>query len=142
MAEQTGSIIVSVVTATGSYPLENAEVMISRLTDKGDTVIYRYVTDESGQTPLSVLSAPALENSLSSDSKGPDYSLYNVTVRSDGYYPLSSLDVPVFPGIISRQQMILLPYTQSSVNGTNEFTPECPPYQGGCGGNREEAGDE
>ena len=47
MAEQSGFILVSAVTATGSYPLEGAEVMISELTDKGDTVIYRYITDES-----------------------------------------------------------------------------------------------
>ncbi|MBR4255756.1 MAG: hypothetical protein IKQ18_01230 [Clostridia bacterium] len=142
MAEQSGFILVSAVTATGSYPLEGAEVMISELTDKGDTVIYRYITDESGQTPLSELGAPDVENSLSPDSGKRGFSLYNVTVRSDGFYPLSSLDVPVFPGIVSRQQMILSPYTQSGVNGTDEFTPDCKPYPGGCGDISKEGGNE
>ena len=137
MAEQTGFITVSVTTATGSTPLPDAEVIISRITAKGDTVIYRYITDESGQTPLSELPAPLLENSLDENSAGPDFSLYNVTVNSDGFYPLVSLDVPVFSGIISRQQMILVPYTASSFGGMNDYVPDCPPYSGGCGITRE-----
>ena len=137
MAKQTGFITVSVTTATGSYPVPDAEVMISALTAAGDTVIYRYITDESGQTPLSELSAPLLDNSLDENSAGPDFSLYNVTVSSDGYYPLVSLDVPVFPGIVSRQQMILVPFTASSDGGAGEYVPDCPPYSGGCGLSRE-----
>ena len=132
-AEQIGFITVSVTTATGSSPVPNAEVMISKLTDTGDTVLYRYITDESGQTPLSKLQTPKLQNSLSEFSEGPDFSLYNVTVSSDGFYPLVSLDIPVFTGIISRQQMILVPFTASSDGGMTDYVPDCPPYSGGCG---------
>ena len=133
MAPQTGFIAVSVTTATGSFPVVGAEVMISRITDSGDTVIYRYVTDESGQTPLSSLPSAELSNSLSSASPGPDYTLYNVTVTSEGFYPLVSLNIPVFTGITSRQPMILIPLTASSEAGTDEYVPNCPPYAGGCG---------
>ena len=133
MASQTGFITVNVTTATGSFPVPGAEVMISRITDSGDTVLYRYETDESGQTPLSSLPSAELANSLSSTSPGPDYTLYNVTVSSEGYYPLVSLDIPVFTGITSRQPMVLIPLTASSEAGTNEYVPNCPPYKGGCG---------
>lgn len=133
MAEQTGFIAVSVTTAAGSFPVPGAEVMISSLTGGKDTVIYRYITDESGQAPLSELMAADLNNSLSSTSPGPDYSLYNVTVSSDGYYPLVSLNIPVFSGIVSRQPMVLIPFTASSDAKTNEYVPDCPPYKGGCG---------
>ena len=133
MSNQTGFIAVSVTTATGSFPVPGAEVMISQLTQSGDTVLYRYVTDESGQTPLSSLPTAELSNSLSSTSPGPDYTLYNVTVTSEGFYPLVSLNVPVFTGITSRQPMILIPLTASSEAGTDQYVPECQSYKGGCG---------
>lgn len=133
MANQTGFIAVSVTTAAGSFPVPDAEVMISQITEQGDTVIYRSITDESGQAPLSELLAADLSNSLSSTSKGPDYALYNVTVTRQGYYPLVSLNVPVFTGITSRQPMVLIPLTASSDAKTNEYVPDCPPYKGGCG---------
>lgn len=133
MAAQTGFITVNVTTATGSFPVPGAEVMISQITDSGDTVLYRYVTDESGQTPLSILPTAELSNSLSSESSGPDYTLYNVTVTSEGYYPLVSLNIPVFTGITSRQPMVLIPLTASGDAGINEYSPDCPPYKGGCG---------
>lgn len=133
MAEQTGFIAVNVTTATGSFPVPGAEVIISQITAGGDTVIYRYLTDESGQVPLSSLPTAEISNSLSSTSPGPDYTLYNVTVTSQGYYPLVSLNIPVFTGITSRQPMVLIPLTASSDAKTNEFVPNCAPYQGGCG---------
>lgn len=133
LAEQTGFIAVNVTTATGSYPVAGADVIISRITGEGDTVLYRYVTDESGQTPLTSLPAPELSNSLSVASSGPDYTLYNVTVTSNGFYPLVSLNIPVFTGIVSRQPMVLIPLTVSSEIGTDEYVPECQNYNGGCG---------
>jgi hypothetical protein len=133
MADNTGFITVFVTTATGSSPVPDAEVMISKITSSGDTVLYRYVTDGSGQTPLSELESPLLQNSLSEGSEGPDFSLYNVTVNSDGFYPLVSLNVPVFTGVISRQQMMLVPFTASSDGGMTDYAPECLPYPGGCG---------
>jgi hypothetical protein len=140
MAEQTGFITVNVTTAAGSAPVPGAEVMISQITGGGDTVIYRYITDESGQTPLSELQTAELSNSLSSASAGPDYTLYNVTVTSAGYYPLVSLNIPVFTGITSRQPMVLIPLTASSDAGTNEYVPDCAPYKGGCGQVSEKGG--
>ena len=113
--------------------MSGAEVIISENTKNGDRVLYRYVTDENGQTPPSPLDAPDRANSLSSDSPGPDFSLYTVTVVSEGFYSLVSLDVPVFSGIVSRQDMVLIPLTASSAAGTDEFTPDCPPYCGGFG---------
>lgn len=143
MAQPTGFIAVNVTTATGSFPVIGAEVMISRLTADGDTVLFRYLTDESGQIPLSSLPAEELSNSLSSTSAGPDYSLYNVTVTSEGYYPLVSLNVPVFSGIVSRQPMVLIPLTASSDVKINEYVPDCAPYRGGCGQvSEKEAADE
>lgn len=130
MTEQNGFITVTVTTAGGAFPVSGAEVMISNDSGGADTALYRFVTDESGQTPPSSLPAPLLSNSLSSGQPEPGYTLYNVTVISDGYYPLVSLNIPVFPGIVSDQRMILIPYTASGNIGTDEYTPDLPPYAG------------
>ena len=130
MTEQNGFITVTVTTAGGAFPVSGAEVMISNDSGGADTALYRFVTDESGQTPPSSLPAPLLSNSLSSGQPDPGYTLYNVTVISDGYYPLVSLNIPVFPGIVSDQRMILIPYTASGNIGTDEYTPDLPPYAG------------
>ena len=133
MTEQNGFITVTVTTASGAFPVSGAEVMISNDKDGLDNALYRYVTDESGQTPPSSLPAPLLSNSLSSSAPGPGYTLYNVSVISDGYYPLVSLNIPVFPGIVSNQSIVLIPYTESANIGTDQYTPDQPPYEGSPG---------
>ena len=133
LANQTGFLLVFVTTGNGFFPVPGAEVIISRLENGIDTVVARYVTDESGQAPVSELATPDKSSSLSSSSPGPDNAFYNVTVSGEGYYTLVSLDTPVFQGILSRQPMVLTPYTASDLSGENDYRPACPPYEGGCG---------
>ena len=135
MEEQTGYLTVEVNTENGSSPLKGAEVLISVKVNNIDTVLYRFLTDESGQIPQTALSAPDRNNSLSSDSSGPDFSAYTVTVSLKGFYTLVSPDVPVFSGILSRQPMTLVPITASCRIGADGNSPGCQPFTGGSPGN-------
>ena len=125
LAEQTGYLSVSVTTFDTSSPLRGAEVMISAVSDGVDTVLYRLVTDASGQTGATALPAPDVSSSLEPGSEGADSYVYRVTVVLDGYYTLVSPGVPVFSGVTSDQAMVMIPLTASCSVGSERRTPSC-----------------
>ena len=71
-------------------------------------VIFSGRTNSAGLSEKISLPAPPPENS---EVPGGDdaYTKYNVEVIADGFYPVYSLDVPVFPGILSIQSVELVP---------------------------------
>lgn len=82
-----GSIQISVVSAVGLVPVENATVTISYTGDP-DTPLHVLTTDNSGQTPTVQLPAPPLELSLDPDATQQPYSEYNIFVTAEGYEPV------------------------------------------------------
>lgn len=103
-----GRLLVKVVTARGALPVPRARVVISREID-GKRVLQGYdETDESGQTRVFTLPAPAASLSMSPDNQTP-YARYIVTVSAEGYIPAEYRGVPVFDGIQSVQQADIQP---------------------------------
>ena len=133
MALQTGYIEVNVTTAAGSSPVEGAEVSIYS-SDGVEETVYRFTTDRSGRIPVSALPAPDRNNSLSPSAEGPRYSRFRVTVSAEGYYTLSSPEIQVFSNIVTRQPIVLIPYTSSTVAGKENMIPECVGGYGLCVG--------
>lgn len=125
MNTQTGYITVSVTTEAGARPVAGAFVTVNASDGGAESTVYRFTTDESGQIPVSALGAPDKENSLSPEPDGPSYSGFRVTVSAKGYYTVTSPLIPVFSGILSSQQIVLVPLTASSASGTADVTPSC-----------------
>ena len=111
--------------------MPGADVTVSRETEYGDSVLFRFKTDESGRIPDVTLDTTDAANSLSPSPDGAPYSLYTVTVSKEGYYPRVSFNIRIFPGIKTVQPINMIPYTATSDIGSDEFVPRNPPYDNG-----------
>ena len=117
--DEIGFLTVDVKTANGALPVENAQVTIynsARDTEKDPSslssdVIYNLTTDRSGKTQKVALKTKSAELSQSPDEKIPFMS-YNISVNADGFYDNSYLNVPIFQGITSIQEVLLIPLSE------------------------------
>lgn len=104
-----GFIEVNVRTGNQSEPVGGAYVEVSAVRDGKRLLIATAITDESGITRL--FEVPAPETSFSqvpAPSERP-YSLYDISVKADGFFSTRSVDVPVFEGITSVQTFSMIP---------------------------------
>ncbi|MDR3239733.1 MAG: peptidoglycan-binding protein [Clostridiales bacterium] len=108
-----GGLQISVVTESGSKPVENASVQVTPKSLPGN-VIDEFITDISGQTSEMMLPAPPLEYSMQPDG-GQPYSEYDVQVEMDGYEPTLVEGVQIFPNTTAIQSIGLEPQ-KSSLN--------------------------
>ena len=118
----TGYLTVSVRTADGAIPLQNAVVIIRPGTSvypaADDDIIAAFATDRSGLTPRIYLPAPP--RSYSDSPGGPRaYAEYSVEVSKEGYGSNVYTDIPVFDGINSVQTAILIPLPDNFSEGTS-----------------------
>ena len=125
MKEQPGYISVSVTTGDGSVPVSGAEVVVSALIGGSYQTLYRFLTDESGLTPVFALSVSAPDDPATAEFPDARYSNYRIVAAGEGYYTLTSPITPVFSGIVSYQPMVLKPLTASCAVGVDEFVPTC-----------------
>lgn len=108
-----GYLRVNVTEVGGTIPIEGATVIITEYNDESGedsagAVLHVLRTDEGGLTQTVALPAPSSGESLRPGSAQP-YSLYNVTVLYEGYYPIEGVGVPVFEGVTSLQPFNLIP---------------------------------
>ena len=78
-----GGLKVTVMTADGTRPVENARVKISYTGESGQT-IEEVRTDSSGQTPVLAVKTPPLEYSMKPSEQQP-YAEYTVQVEAEGF---------------------------------------------------------
>ncbi len=115
-----GTLRVQVFTARRAFPVGGAEVQVSKRFPEGKHVIGNYITDSSGSTVDILLPTPSADSSLSphvydgtesdEEIKKP-YSTYDITVKKDPYITYNFYDVPIFKGIVSRQDVDMIPIT-------------------------------
>lgn len=108
MEEGIGFMTVSVRTAGGALPVENVTVAVSR---DGGEVLAVLITDSAGRSRTLELPAPPRENSLEPDG-GQVSSLYTVDAYRDGFYEVIISSIPVFDGVTSIQQILLVPVAE------------------------------
>ena len=107
MAEQgRGYITVNVRTAGGALPVSGALITVSD-TESG-TIVAVMVSDASGSSEVLELSTPPRENSFIPGNKDVS-SLYTVDTDKDGFYHVVNSGIPVFDGVTSIQQVLLVP---------------------------------
>ena len=121
-----GFLIVTVRTANGAIPIENALVSIYE-NKKGDNgamangyLLYTLKTNSLGQTEKIALPAKSSSLSLEPGNNRPFYS-YNIFVSSEGYFDSDIINAPVFQGITSIQPINLIPLSEYS--SPNDYSP-------------------
>ncbi len=103
-----GYLIVNAVTADGLIPIENALITIS-VTDGNNTTLYKVArTDRSGRTEKIPVATPNISLSLSPSEQTP-YATVVIEGEKEGYYSNEYINVPIFPGVVTLQQMALIP---------------------------------
>ena len=119
MAEQTsnGYLIVKVSTASGAIPLENASVIVQGKYEINQDILLSLLTDRDGLTPRVMLPAPLKELSEAPSPSSAPYSLYNIDVFKEGYYPQHYNGVPIFQGITAIQNAHIVPTSEFDAQG-------------------------
>ena len=92
---------VSVFTADGTRPAENARVKISYTGESGQT-IEEVRTDSSGQTPVLAVKTPPLEYSMKPSEQQP-YAEYTVQVEAEGFENSEIAGIQVLPSVRAEQ---------------------------------------
>ena len=104
-----GYIIVKVSTPSGAIPIEGATVIVQGKDNENNDILISLLTDRSGLTEK--IELPTVPRSLSeapSPTNRP-YSIYNLDVFKEGYYPQHYTGVPVFEGIVAVQNANIVP---------------------------------
>ena len=123
-----GTIIVVVTSGRGSVPISGAEVTVSRTGES--EVLATLRTNESGQTtPLSLPAPKRILSEAPSQLEENVFSVYDITVRAEGFVPESLRGVPIFDGVVSLQPMQLLTLAASNGNDSPISQIEPNPYQ-------------
>lgn len=107
-APYAGSLKISVVSAIGMIPIENATVIISYTGDP-QSPLETLTTNSSGQTPVVELPAPPLELSLDSQNEVQPYSEYNISVTAEGYEPVYVSGSEILADELSLQSIRMNP---------------------------------
>ena len=98
---------VRVSTAREAAPIAGAHVEVTR----GKTLAAQLVTDESGSTQLIELDCVDRALSTESGSEAP-YTVCDISVSADGFYPTKNIGVPLFGGVTTVQDARLIPVAE------------------------------
>ena len=96
---------VTVMTADGTRPVENALVKISYTGESGQT-IEEVRTDSSGQIPVLDVKTPPLEYSMEPSEQQP-YAEYTVQVEAEGFENSEIAGIQVLPSVRAEQPVRL-----------------------------------
>ena len=124
MENDVGYLIIQTLTAGKGVPVPGAHITVTDEVD-GGIVEKVLVTDRNGQTERIVLKAPGRDNSLS-PGQGNNYSIYNVRTDKEGYFPVENLDVPIFGGQTTIQQVLLIPVPEGYIRTPEIITDDEP----------------
>lgn len=114
MPEQnsTGYLIVRVSTASGAIPIENASVIVQGKDEDNQNVLFSFLTNKDGLTERITLPAPLSELSQEPSPSSKPYSVYNIDVFKEGYYPQHYNGVPIFQNVTAVQNARIVPISE------------------------------
>ena len=125
--ENFGNIRVRTYAASGALPIEGVLVKIYGSGEDNRDSVYSLLTDKNGITRE--LSLPAPPRVYSSAPGAPEcpYSVYNVELTKEGFYPKRIDNVPLFNGVNAVLPIEMIPLShaengevlkQSNLNST------------------------
>lgn len=122
---ETGSLIVHTFVSRAQIPVAGATVVVAvPVPDGRHKVLAVRITDESGIAGPFQLPAPNISGSLSPDMPDP-FSSYILLVEHPNFEPATFLDLQIFPGIQTVQDVPLVPLdTQGTGDGVTIVTPQ------------------
>lgn len=104
-----GYIQVFAYASRARLPLEDVAVMI---TDQNNSAISMGLTDKSGKFGPVELTVPDKSNSLTPDPSQRPYTTVNIQARIKNYEQIEARDVQVFAGIITTQNLEMIPLAE------------------------------
>ena len=113
--EGSGQIRIRTYTAAGALPVEGTLIKIYGTDDYNKDVKYSLLTDSNGITEKISLPTPLKQYSMAPDSQESPYSVYNVELAKDGYYPKRIDNIPIFSdtNALLPIEMIPLSYAEN-----------------------------
>ena len=115
LSQFMGGLEVAARTASEALPVEGALVIVTSPDGDGGRFEQVALTDRSGLARIFNLPAANPENSQTFE--GVDkYFLYSVSISKPGFYDMESRDVPLFGGVVSRQEFALVPLPEGLPN--------------------------
>ena len=106
-----GFLRVRVYTSEAQLPVEDATVTVTQAAPRGTRLIATRVTDESGLIETIPILAPDKGQSLEAGSAAP-FSQVDITVDHPDYERVLVEQAQIFPGIITEQNIALIPYEE------------------------------
>ena len=124
---ETGFVNVSVNTALGALPVQDAVVTLYVMEPDGnEEALYHLITDISGKVPTMTL--PVIYNPQDpSESRQYFFSTYNLRTQAIGYYTQNILDIRVFPNTATNFSVSLIPVMQGGDEDEESRTIVIPP---------------
>ena len=112
--ENFGSMRIRTYAASGAIPIDGALVKIYGIDDYNGDVAYSLLTDADGITRAVSLPAPPKAYSSAPGAKENPYSVYNVEIAKEGFYPKRIDNVPIFNGISAVLPIEMIPLSYNS----------------------------
>lgn len=105
----TGYIQVHAYTSFAQLPLEDVAVTV---TATDGTAIAMRLTDRSGQIAPIPIPVPNRSESLSPNPSEVPFTVVNIYARRKGFEQIENEDVQVFPGVVTNQNLEMIPLSE------------------------------
>lgn len=107
--QEVGYLSVSVFTASGALPVQDALVTVYIRDESGaENEIVHYITDANGQIPLITL--PVIYDRFDPFGSSEFYfTTYNLRVQAINYYTVNVIDLRIFPNTTTSFQIDMIP---------------------------------
>lgn len=112
MQNSYGQLEIRATKADGALPVPDALVRIKGAEEDNRLVVYSLITDIDGSTTPISLPTPSATISKEPVKEEIGYSIYDVEISKDGYYPKLVRAVPIFPGVKSIQPINMIPLSE------------------------------
>jgi hypothetical protein len=107
-----GFLLVKVSTANGAIPIENASIIIQGKDENNQEILISLLTDRDGLSPKITLPAPPSDLSQAPSPDKKPYSIYNIDIFKEGYYPQHYNGVPIFQNVTAVQNAHIIPFAE------------------------------
>ena len=119
--EDFGNIRIRTYKAQEALPVEGALVKIYGSDEYDRDIAYSLLTDSDGMTRSLSLPTPSKKYSTAPGAAETPYSVYNIEIVKEGFYPKKIDNVPIFSGISAVLPIEMLPLIY---NSSGEITPQ------------------
>ncbi len=107
--QEVGYLSVSVFTASGALPVQDALITVYTIDESGaENEIIHHVSDANGQVPLITL--PVIYDRFNPfESSEYYFTAYNLRIQAINYYTANIIDLRIFPDTTTYYQISMIP---------------------------------